>query len=65
MCSFLILLRRSPSSILSGYKLAFKFQASDVEMVLAPDMRLETAALKALNPNISRQRSCLGSRVSF
>lgn len=31
----------------SGYKLAFKFQSSDVEMVLAPDMRLESAAAKA------------------
>jgi hypothetical protein len=31
----------------SGYKLAFKFQGSDVEMVLAPDMRLESAAAKA------------------
>ena len=31
----------------SGYKLAFKMQASDIEMVLAPDMRLQSAALKA------------------
>ena len=31
----------------SGYKLAFKLQDSDVEMVLAPDMRLQSATLKA------------------
>lgn len=31
----------------SGYKLAFKMQDSDVEMVLAPDMRLQSATLKA------------------
>jgi hypothetical protein len=31
----------------SGYKLAFKMQTSDVEMVLAPDMRLQSATLKA------------------
>ena len=31
----------------SGYKLDFKMQASDIEMVLAPDMRLQSAALKA------------------
>jgi hypothetical protein len=30
----------------SGYKLAFKMQTSDVEMVLAPDMRLQSATLK-------------------
>jgi hypothetical protein len=34
-----------PSS--SGYKLAFKMQTSDIEMVLDPDMRLQSAALKA------------------
>ena len=32
----------------SGYKLAFKMQTSDVEMVLAPDMRLQSGTLKAL-----------------
>jgi hypothetical protein len=31
----------------SGYKLAFKMQTSDIEMVLAPDMRLQSATLKA------------------
>ena len=31
----------------SGYKLAFKMQTSDVEMALAPDMRLQNAAVKA------------------
>lgn len=31
----------------SGYKLAFKMQNSDVDMVLAPDMRLQRATLKA------------------
>jgi hypothetical protein len=31
----------------SGYKLAFKMQTSDIEMVLGPDMRLQSAALKA------------------
>jgi len=31
----------------SGYKLAFKIQNSDIEMVFAPDMRLQSAALKA------------------
>jgi hypothetical protein len=31
----------------SGYKLEFKMQTADVEMVLAPDMRLERAAMKA------------------
>jgi hypothetical protein len=31
----------------SGYKLAFKIQTSDIEMVLAPDMRLQRAGLKA------------------
>jgi hypothetical protein len=31
----------------SGYKLTFKAQGSDVEMVLDPDMRLERAGLKA------------------
>ncbi len=30
-----------------GYKLAFKIQTSDVEMVLTPDMRLQGATLKA------------------
>ena len=30
----------------SGYKLAFKMQTSDIEMVLAPDMRLQSATLK-------------------
>ena len=30
----------------SGYKLAFKMQNFDVEMVLAPDMRLESASAK-------------------
>ena len=30
----------------SGYKPAFKIQTSAIEMVLAPDMRLESAALK-------------------
>lgn len=32
---------------LSGYKVSFKMQASNVEMVLAPDMRLQSATLKA------------------
>jgi hypothetical protein len=36
-------LEQSPS----GYKLAFKMQTSDIEMVLAPDMRLQSASLKA------------------
>jgi hypothetical protein len=31
----------------SGYKLDFKMQTFDVEMVLAPDMRLQSAAVKA------------------
>ena len=31
----------------SGYKLAFKMQGSDAEMVLSPDMRLQGAAAKA------------------
>jgi hypothetical protein len=31
----------------SGYKLSFKMQNSDVEMILAPDMRLQSATLKA------------------
>lgn len=31
----------------SGYKLTFKIQSSDVEMDLAPDMRLQSASLKA------------------
>ena len=31
----------------SGYKLAYKVQTSDVEMVLTPDMRLKSAALEA------------------
>ncbi|HEY3988295.1 MAG TPA: hypothetical protein VGM02_03285 [Acidobacteriaceae bacterium] len=31
----------------SGYKLGFQMQTSDVEMVLAPDMRLQSATLKA------------------
>jgi hypothetical protein len=31
----------------SGYKLAFKVQDSNIEMVLAPDMRLQSATLKA------------------
>jgi hypothetical protein len=30
----------------SGYKLTFKVQTSDVEMVLAPDMRLQSASVK-------------------
>jgi hypothetical protein len=34
-----------PSS--SGYKLSFKMQDSDIEMALAPDMRLKSATLKA------------------
>ena len=34
----------------SGYKLAFKMQTSDAEMVLALDMRLQSAAAKA-NPS--------------
>lgn len=34
----------------SGYKLSFKMQSTDVEMALAPDMRLEKAAAKA-NPS--------------
>jgi hypothetical protein len=38
---------RSPS----GYKLVFKMQASDVEMVLGPDMRLQSATLKAPQPD--------------
>ena len=35
----------------SGYKLDFKMQTSDVEMVLAPDMRLESATLIAPQPD--------------
>jgi hypothetical protein len=35
--------QRSPT----GYKLNFKMQAFDVEMLLAPDMRLQSAAVKA------------------
>ena len=31
----------------SGYKLAFKIQTSDIEMILGPDMRLQSATLKA------------------
>jgi len=31
----------------AGYKLAFKMQTSDIEMVLAPDMRLQSATLKS------------------
>ena len=31
----------------SGYIIAFKIQNSDIEMVLAPDMRLQRAAMKA------------------
>jgi hypothetical protein len=31
----------------SGFKLAFKIEGSDVEMILAPDMRLQSAAAKA------------------
>ena len=31
----------------SGYKLSFRVQTSDVEMVLAPDMRLQRAGMKA------------------
>lgn len=31
----------------SGYKLSFRAQTSDVEMILAPDMRLQRASLKA------------------
>jgi hypothetical protein len=31
----------------SGYKLDFKMQTADIEMVLAPDMRLQRAGLKA------------------
>jgi hypothetical protein len=31
----------------SGYKLSYKVRTSDVEMVLAPDMRLQSAAAKA------------------
>jgi hypothetical protein len=34
----------------SGYKLTFKMQTSNVEMVLAPDMRLQTATLKGPQP---------------
>jgi hypothetical protein len=34
----------------SGYKLTFKVQTSNVEMVLAPDMRLQTATLKGPQP---------------
>lgn len=30
----------------SGYKLTFKIQTSDVEMILAPDMRVQSATLK-------------------
>jgi hypothetical protein len=30
----------------SGYKLAFKMQNADIEMVLAPDMRLQSASVK-------------------
>jgi hypothetical protein len=30
----------------SGYKLAFKVKTSDIEMILAPDMRLQSAILK-------------------
>jgi hypothetical protein len=31
----------------SGYKLAFKMKTSDIEMALGPDMRLQSATLKA------------------
>ena len=31
----------------AGYKLAFKMQSADIEMALAPDMRLQRATLKA------------------
>lgn len=31
----------------SGYKFSFEIQGSDVEMILAPDMRLQSATLKA------------------
>ena len=34
----------------SGYKLSFKMQTFDVEMVLASDMRLQSATLKAPQP---------------
>jgi hypothetical protein len=34
----------------SGYKLTFKIQTSDVEMVLAPDMRVQSATLKGPQP---------------
>jgi hypothetical protein len=34
----------------SGYKLAFNVQTSDVEMVRAPDMRLQSATLKGPEP---------------
>lgn len=34
----------------SGYKLDFKIQTSDIEMVLAPDMGLQRASLKAPQP---------------
>jgi hypothetical protein len=34
----------------SGYKLALKMQSSDVKMILAPDMRLQSAAAKT-NPS--------------
>jgi hypothetical protein len=49
----------------SGYKLAFKVQASDVEMVLAPDMRLQSTTLKAPQSGHFETSSRLGSRGSF
>ena len=41
-----IVLKQSPS----GYKLAFKMESADIEMVLGLDMRLQSAAVRA-NPS--------------
>ena len=48
----------------SGYKLAFKMQTSDVEMVLAPDMRLESAAAKT-NPSDHFETSFSSGQYGF
>jgi len=46
-----------------GYKLAFKMQTSDIEMVLGPDMRLQSAALKA--PQSERLRLLRAGAAGF
>jgi hypothetical protein len=48
----------------SGYKLSYKVQTSDVEMVLAPDMRLQSAAAKA-NPTEHFETSFLPGQHGF